>query len=90
MLPAVFAKRGPHGISTLAIVASSTGVAFLGLLGFETIVEILNLLCEPFEVFARAWGCRGTMSTCTTIGGKPEDCWWVFCSLLGVRALFLL
>ncbi|CBJ26061.1 conserved unknown protein [Ectocarpus siliculosus] len=44
MLPAVFAKRGPHGISTLAIVASSTGVAFLGLLGFETIVEILNLL----------------------------------------------
>lgn len=49
MLPAVFAKRGPHGISTLAIVASSTGVAFLGLLGFETIVEILNLLCEPLK-----------------------------------------
>lgn len=46
MLPAVFAKRGPHGISTLAIVASGTGVAFLGLLGFEAIVEILNLLCE--------------------------------------------
>ncbi|CAM9624730.1 unnamed protein product [Laminaria digitata] len=44
LLPAVFAKRGPHGISTLAIVASSTGVAFLGLLGFEAIVEILNLL----------------------------------------------
>lgn len=46
MLPAVFAARGPHGISTLAIVASGTGVAFLGLLKFEAIVEILNLLCE--------------------------------------------
>lgn len=46
MLPAAFAKRGPHGVSTLSIVASATGVAFLGLLGFEAIVEILNLLCE--------------------------------------------
>ncbi|CAM9297789.1 unnamed protein product, partial [Hapterophycus canaliculatus] len=44
MLPAAFARRGPHGISTLAILASGTGVAFLGLLGFEVIVEILNLL----------------------------------------------
>lgn len=46
MLPAAFAKRGPHGVSTVAIVASSTGIIFIGLLGFEAIVEILNLLCE--------------------------------------------
>lgn len=46
MLPAAVAKRGPHGISTIAIVASSTGVIFLGLLEFEAIVEILNLLCK--------------------------------------------
>ncbi|CAM9248438.1 unnamed protein product [Pylaiella littoralis] len=44
MLPARFARRGPYGISGAAIVASGTGVAFLGLLGFEAIVEILNLL----------------------------------------------
>lgn len=46
MLPAVFAKRGSYGISGAAVIASGTGVAFLGLLGFEAIVEILNLLCE--------------------------------------------
>lgn len=46
MLPAMFAKRGSYGISGAAVIASGTGVAFLGLLGFEAIVEILNLLCE--------------------------------------------
>ena len=46
MLPAMFAKRGTYGISGAAVIASGTGVAFLGLLGFEAIVEILNLLCE--------------------------------------------
>eukprot|EP00752_Nemacystus_decipiens_P005119 g4644.t1 len=44
MLPAMFAKRGTYGISGPAVIASGTGVAFLGLLGFEAIVEILNLL----------------------------------------------
>lgn len=63
LLPAAFAKRGPHGISTLAIVASSTGVAFLGLLGFEAIVEILNLLCE-FEWFR-------------VTGGAMVLCWYI-------------
>lgn len=48
MLPAMFAKRGTYGISGAAVIASGTGVAFLGLLGFEAIVEILNLLCEFF------------------------------------------
>lgn len=52
MLPELFAKRGTHGISGAAIVASGTGVAFLGLLGFEAIVEILNLLCELLLVSA--------------------------------------
>lgn len=51
MLPAAFAKRGPHGVSTLSIVASATGVAFLGLLGFEAIVEILNFLCESLTMY---------------------------------------
>lgn len=46
MLPAMFAKRGSYGISGAAVIASGTGVAFLGLLGFEAIVEILNLLCK--------------------------------------------
>eukprot|EP00903_Cladosiphon_okamuranus_P008709 g8343.t1 len=44
MLPAMFAERGSYGISGAAVIASGTGVAFLGLLGFEAIVEILNLL----------------------------------------------
>lgn len=48
MLPALFAKRGSYGISGAAVIASGTGVAFLGLLGFEAVVEILNLLCEFF------------------------------------------
>lgn len=52
MLPELFAKRGSYGISGAAIVASGTGVAFLGLLGFEAIVEILNLLCELYFVSA--------------------------------------
>lgn len=46
MIPAAFARRGPYGVSTSAIIASGTGVIFLGLLDFEAIVEILNLLCE--------------------------------------------
>lgn len=46
MLPAAFAKRGPHGTSPLAVLASAMGVLLLGILGFEAIVEILNLLCE--------------------------------------------
>ncbi|CAN0458135.1 unnamed protein product, partial [Discosporangium mesarthrocarpum] len=46
MLPAVFARRGPHGTSALAVAISSTGVLFLGLLEFTAIIEILNLLCE--------------------------------------------
>ncbi len=56
MLPELFAKRGSHGISGAAIVASGTGVAFLGLLGFEAIVEILNLLCE---LLVRLYGYYG-------------------------------
>lgn len=55
MIPAAFAKRGPHGISPLAIIASSTGVCFLGLLGFEAIVEILNFLCESAVGAGDGW-----------------------------------
>lgn len=60
MLPAAFAERGPHGISPLAVLASSTGVAFLGLLGFEAIVEILNFLCEsrPGTLLSRVGRCQ--------------------------------
>jgi len=46
MLPAALAKRGPYGISGFAVIFSATGVAFLGLLDFQAIVEILNVLCE--------------------------------------------
>lgn len=46
MLPAALAQRGPYGISGLAVIASAIGVAFLGLLDFQAIVEILNVLCE--------------------------------------------
>lgn len=67
MLPVAFAKRGPHGVSTLSIVASATGVAFLGLLGFEAIVEILNLLCESLTMdeICRERGKLGGSMSCS-------------------------
>lgn len=65
MLPAVFAKRGSYGISGHAVIASGTGVAFLGLLGFEAVVEILNLLCE--------FPCTGLFGFCP--GMVPKGRW---------------
>lgn len=80
MLPAVFAERGPHDISAMAVIASSMGIVFLGLLSFESIVEILNFLCEYGIALISRWSCECQKSS--LVSSQTVGIWLCFPSVL--------
>ena len=57
-IPAIFARRSPHGTPTYAIIGSSLGIAAMANFNFLQIVELLNVvycMAELLEFVAFIW-----------------------------------